>query len=115
MKRALTLIPTLGIFTIFTTSILVSAPKSASAYCVHNLTGGDIRAMNRHRTNNSFLTYLGPDQKGCCPGKRRECQGNVVQVIGSNDKGEGECNVATPNHALLEVRYKDRKMVCNLR
>ncbi len=46
MKKALTLISTLGIFTTLTTGIIVSAPESAAAFCVHNLTGGPIAAYD---------------------------------------------------------------------
>lgn len=112
MKRALTLIPTLGSFTIFTTAILVSAPKSASAYCVHNLTGEVIASSD---LSTRIQKLLAPDEKYCCSGKNQECGKAEVKVKGEGKNGTGECTVSTPPHALLEVRYKDRRMVCNVR
>jgi hypothetical protein len=74
MKKVLPLIPTVGIFTIFTAGILVSAPKSASAFCVHNLTGDYIRGDDSVRqgwltalamSTKTWAKTLAPDQRDC--------------------------------------------------
>lgn len=113
MKRVLTLIPIVGIFT---TGILVSVPKSASAYCVHNLTGGPIRGYDTARSFGTWGKDLKPDQRDCCPGNNKECQNTTVRIESvQGSKGNGSCEINPGNHGLVEVRYHNYKMVCNVR
>lgn len=87
MKRALTLIPIVGIFT---TGILVSVPESASAYCVYNkaaftVHGKDTRKQNLGFLNKYWEQSLAPGGKDCCPGNNKECQGATIRVTGDQD------------------------------
>ena len=107
-------------FTIFTTGILVSAPKSASAFCVHNLTGapiiGDDVRRTAERDEHRWAKYLNPNQKNCCPGNRRECQGAELVITSRESRnGTGDCTLSPGDRGLVEVRYRDRQMVCNVR
>jgi hypothetical protein len=122
MKRPLFLIPTVGIFTFFTTAIFVSAPKSASAYCVHNLTGSSIKGWDIRNEKDYFINpaywkkTLGPDQRDCCPGKFKECKNAEIYIQAEpNGNGLGSCQMRPGNHGLVEVRYRDRLMVCTVR
>jgi hypothetical protein len=118
MKRMLALISTVGIFTTFTTGILVSVPKSASAYCVHNLTGTTIRGWDKNGEWNVWMKTLAPDQRDCCPGKNEECQNATLEIFTEeiyNSKGRGGCTIDVGPHQLVEVRYHNHQMHCMVR
>lgn len=128
MTKALTLISTLGIFTTLATGILVLAPESASALCVHNLTGGPIVArdgsIHSYAYNSSRLDpntrgvfwehSMSPDQKECCPAGEGNCPDEKVEIYSvQGSKGKGSC-VRDHRNGLVEVRYKDFEMTCNV-
>lgn len=102
MKRALTLIPILGIFT---TGILVSVPKSASAYCVYNkaafsVDGQDTRKGDKGFLNRFWQKSLNPGGKDCCPGNNKECQGATIRVTGDQNSS---CQAGVDAHGWIVV------------
>ena len=113
MKRVLTLISTVGIYSILTTGIFVSVPKSVSAYCINNLTGGFIR-HNILNFDDTKYSDLPPEFKACCPPADRVCRNEFLIESMEGSKGEGKCKFRPGvTNYVVEVRYKDRRMACN--
>jgi hypothetical protein len=119
MKRALTLIPIVGIFT---TGILVCVPKSASAYCVHNkaafrVHGVDTRKQDRAIPDKYWEQGLNPGAKDCCPGDKSECQGATIKVTAPRSRPcEARVDargwivvhsISTPQGLILECRVRE--------
>jgi hypothetical protein len=103
MKRALTLIPIVGIFT---TGILVCVPKSASAYCVYNKAAFTIDAYD---TNNlragAWGKTLGQGGKNCCPGDHKECQNATIHAskAGEDKNSKISCEARVDAHGWIVV------------
>ena len=102
MKRALTLIPIVGIFT---TGILVSVPKSASAYCVYNKAAFSVHGIDTRKGDTGFLTKyweksLNPGNRDCCPGNNKECQGATIRVTGDQNTS---CQAGVDAHGWIVV------------
>jgi hypothetical protein len=85
MNRTLTLIPIIGIFT---TSLLVSIPRSVSAYYVHNKATYAVNGIDTSKGNSGFLTKhwqkssLTPGSKDYYPSNNNECQCATIKVTG---------------------------------
>ncbi len=79
MKRALTLIPIVGILT---TGILVCVPKSASAYCVYNKAEFPVHGVDTRKGDwdGYWEKNIPQNGKDCCPGNNKECQGATIKV-----------------------------------
>ncbi len=129
MKRVPTLILAVGTYIILTSGIIISTHKDAYAYCVHNYTGGIITgedSMYRSliggalgRLAGIWKKTLEPNQRDCCPGDRKECKDRTIYIKpGGYQNPElhrsGSCELKPGDHGLIEVRYKDYKMVCNV-
>ena len=116
MKKVLSIISSVSIFVSFTTSVWVYESKPASAFCVHNLTGGPIYGkdhLKHWRGDGLWEKNMREDEKDCCPGKNRECQDRLLKIESRpGGKGEGSCLLRPGNHGLVEVRYSDYKMHC---
>ncbi len=83
MKTELPIIPTISILIIVTSSIIIFTPKSASAFCVENLTGRHIWGKDVERASfadNRWRDVLDPGERGCCPGNNKECQNKEIEI-----------------------------------
>ena len=105
MKRVLTLIPIVGIFT---TGILISVPESASAYCVYNKAAFPVDGVDTRRRGGSLdkkWEHLGMKQgeRGCCPGNKSECQGATIRVTGDRDSS---CEARVDDRGWIVVHSK---------
>ena len=102
MKRALTLIPIVGILT---TGILVCVPKSASAYCIYNkaafpVHGVDTRKGDQLIPDKYWEKDIPKDGKDCCPGNNKECQGARIKVTGDQNSS---CEAPVDAHGSISV------------